>query len=42
MLLGIPDYGTFFVAALLIILLPGPNSMFVLSEAARQLHEIAD
>ncbi|WP_299450375.1 leucine efflux protein LeuE [uncultured Serinicoccus sp.] len=35
MLLGIPDYGTFFVAALLIVLLPGPNSMFVLSEAAR-------
>lgn len=36
MLLGIPDYGTFFVAALLIVLLPGPNSMFVLSEAARR------
>ncbi|ANS79764.1 L-lysine permease [Serinicoccus hydrothermalis] len=35
MLLGIPDYGTFFVAALLIVLLPGPNSMFVVSEAAR-------
>ena len=34
-MLGIPDYGTFFVAALLIVLLPGPNSMFVLSEAAR-------
>ncbi|WP_202879654.1 leucine efflux protein LeuE [Serinicoccus kebangsaanensis] len=36
MFLGIPDYGTFFVAALLIVLLPGPNSMFVLSEAARR------
>ena len=35
MILGISDYWTFFVAGLLIVLLPGPNSMFVLSEAAR-------
>lgn len=35
MTLGIPDYWTFFVAALLIVLLPGPNSMFVIAEAAR-------
>lgn len=34
--LGIADYGGFLLGAVLIILLPGPNSMYVLSVAARE------
>jgi leucine efflux protein len=33
---GVINYGTYTVGALLIILLPGPNSMYVLSIAARK------
>lgn len=33
---GVINYGTYVVGALLIILLPGPNSMYVLSVAARK------
>ncbi len=36
MLFGIPDYWAFVVAGLMIILLPGPNSMFVVSQSARR------
>lgn len=35
-LFGVPDYWAFVLAALLIILLPGPNSMFVVSTSARR------
>lgn len=34
--LGVINYGTYAVGALLIVLLPGPNSMYVLSIAARK------
>jgi len=33
---GVINYGTYAVGALLIVLLPGPNSMYVLSIAARK------
>jgi len=33
---GVIDYGTYVAGALLIVLLPGPNSMYVLSIAARK------
>ncbi|MFC1418195.1 leucine efflux protein LeuE [Streptacidiphilus cavernicola] len=33
---GVLNYGTFALGALLIVLLPGPNSMYVLSVAARK------
>jgi leucine efflux protein len=33
---GVVHYGTYAVGALLIVLLPGPNSMYVLSVAARR------
>ncbi|MHA6762176.1 leucine efflux protein LeuE [Streptacidiphilus sp. PAMC 29251] len=33
---GVINYGTYVLGALLIILLPGPNSMYVLSVAARK------
>ena len=33
---GITDLGTFFAAAVFIILLPGPNSLYVLSVAAQR------
>lgn len=36
MLFGIPDYWAFVVAGLMIILLPGPNSMYVISQSARR------
>lgn len=36
MLFGIPDYWAFVVAGLMIILLPGPNSMYVVSQSARR------
>jgi leucine efflux protein len=33
---GVTNYGTYALGALLIVLLPGPNSMYVLSVAARK------
>lgn len=36
MLFGIPDYWAFVLAGLMIILLPGPNSMYVVSQSARR------
>ena len=33
---GITDLGTFLAAAIFIILLPGPNSLYVLSVAAQR------
>lgn len=36
MLLGVPDYWAFVLAGLMIILLPGPNSMYVVSQSARR------
>ncbi|WP_354641327.1 leucine efflux protein LeuE [Kitasatospora camelliae] len=35
-MLGVHDLATYIVGALLIVLLPGPNSLYVLSVAARQ------
>ena len=35
-MLGVINYGTYALGALLIVLLPGPNSMYVLSVAARK------
>lgn len=35
-LFGIPDYWAFVVAGLMIILLPGPNSIYVVSQSARR------
>ncbi len=35
-MLGVTNFGTYAIGALLIVLLPGPNSMYVLSIAARK------
>ncbi|WP_377270091.1 LysE family transporter [Peterkaempfera sp. SMS 1(5)a] len=35
-MLGVPDLATFTLGALIIVLLPGPNSLYVLSVAARR------
>lgn len=35
-MLGVTDLATYFLGAVVIILLPGPNSLYVLSVAARR------